>query len=138
MGSRMSLLMLFLVLCHGVALTMGLWRTEVEEREEGHPRPDKLFMMLKSKRVAQTDAGEMRVLESYGGRILERRLNIGFINMEPRSLFIPQYIDSTLIIFLRSGIIIQCICMHALLGIWEMRINYLDIVFRGSKVGIHI
>ncbi|KAG4961284.1 hypothetical protein JHK87_037917 [Glycine soja] len=82
---------------------MGLWRTEVEEREEGHPRPDKLFMMLKSKRVAQTDAGEMRVLESYGGRILERRLNIGFINMEPRSLFIPQYIDSTLIIFLRSG-----------------------------------
>ncbi|TKY48497.1 Vicilin antimicrobial peptides 2-2 [Spatholobus suberectus] len=101
MGSRVSLLILFLVLCHGVAVTMGrFWRTEVEE---GPPRPDKLFLMLKSKRVAKTDAGEMRVLESYGGRISERRLHIGFITMEPRSLFIPQYLDSTLIIFVRSG-----------------------------------
>ncbi|RDX92544.1 Vicilin-like seed storage protein, partial [Mucuna pruriens] len=82
---------------------MGLWRTEVEEREEGDSKSDKLFLMLKPKRVAKTDAGEMRVLESYGGRVLQRRLNIGFITMEPRSLFIPHYLDSTLIMFVRSG-----------------------------------
>ncbi|XP_020223440.1 vicilin-like seed storage protein At2g28490 [Cajanus cajan] len=100
MGSRVSLLILFLVLCHSLSVTMGrFWRKEVEERED----PDKLFLMLKSKRVAKTDAGEMRVLESYGGRVSERSLHIGFITMEPRSLFVPQYLDSTMIIFLRSG-----------------------------------
>lgn len=117
MGSRVTLLVLFLVLCNGVALTMArFWRTEVEAREEGVTRQDKLFLMLKSKRVAKTDAGEMRVLESYGGRVLERHLHIGFITMEPMSLFIPQYIDSTLIIFVRSGIyhyIYMLTCVHS-------------------------
>ncbi|XP_027343385.1 LOW QUALITY PROTEIN: vicilin-like seed storage protein At2g28490 [Abrus precatorius] len=103
MGNRGTLLVLLLVFCHGVAITMGFWMTEGKEREERSARADKMFMMQKSKRVAKTDAGEMRVLESYGGRILERALNIGFITMEPRSLFIPQYLDSSLIIFLRTG-----------------------------------
>ncbi|XP_061354956.1 vicilin-like seed storage protein At2g28490 [Gastrolobium bilobum] len=103
MGNKATLLIFLLVLCHGVAVTMGLWRTEVEEREEDPPRPNKLFLMQNSKVVAKTDAGEMRVLESYGGRIMERRLHIGFITMESRSLFIPQYLDSTLIIFVRRG-----------------------------------
>ncbi|RDX66405.1 Vicilin-like seed storage protein, partial [Mucuna pruriens] len=103
MGNRVILLILFLVLSHGVTITMSLWRTEVEEREKGASRPDKLFLLLKSKRVVKTDAGEMQVLENYGGRILERRLDIGFISMEPKSLFIPQYLDSTLIIFVRLG-----------------------------------
>ncbi|KAK7402142.1 hypothetical protein VNO78_14172 [Psophocarpus tetragonolobus] len=103
MGSRVTLLILFLVLCNGVALTMGFWRTKGEDKEEEPLSSDKLFLMMKSKHVAKTDAGEMRVLESYGGGNSDRRLNIGFITMEPRSLFIPQYLDSTLIIFVRSG-----------------------------------
>lgn len=100
MGDKATLLILLLVLCHGVAVTMGYWVTELEE---GSPRPDKLFMLQKSKSVAKTDAGEMRVLESYGGRVSERRLHIGFITMEPRSLFVPQYLDSSLVMFVRSG-----------------------------------
>ena len=104
MGNRTTLLVLLFVLCHGVAVTMGLWRNEGEERKEGPPRPDKMFMMMNSKRVVKTDAGEMRVLESYGGKIMERRLHIGFITMQPRSLFIPQYIDSSFIMFVREGI----------------------------------
>ncbi|KAK7335724.1 hypothetical protein VNO80_27721 [Phaseolus coccineus] len=104
MGSSVTLLILLFVLCHGVTVTMGrFWRTEVEERKEDPPRPDNLFLMKKSKLVIKTSAGKMRVLESYGSRASERHLHIGFITMEPRSLFIPQYIDSSLIIFVRSG-----------------------------------
>lgn len=111
MGSSVTLLILLFVLCHGVAVTMGrFWRTEVEERKEDPPSPNNMFLMKKSKVVAKTSAGKMRVLESYGSRVSERHLHIGFITMEPRSLFIPQYIDSTLIIFVHSGIIIY---MHA-------------------------
>ncbi|GAB2285089.1 hypothetical protein Dimus_019543 [Dionaea muscipula] len=39
----------------------------------------------------------------YQGKMVNRQLHIGFITMEPRSLFIPQYLDSGLIIFLRRG-----------------------------------
>lgn len=106
--------MLLLVLCNGVAVTMGFWMKEVEERKEWDPKPDKMFLMRNSKRMIKTDAGEMRVLESYGGRIMDRRLHIGFITMEPRSLFVPQYLDSTFIIFVRAGIRISppflCLC----------------------------
>ncbi|KAE9600615.1 putative rmlC-like jelly roll protein [Lupinus albus] len=103
MANRTTLLVLVLVLCHGVAMTMGFWMKEMEKKEHWHPKPDKLFLMQHLKRMVKTDAGEMSMLESYGGRIMDRRLNIGFIIMEPSSLFIPQYLDSTFIIFLRSG-----------------------------------
>jgi hypothetical protein len=94
-------LLFMLIVCHGLSMTMGMW--EAEDKEHGHPLPRKLFLMEKSKRMVNTDAGEMRVLESYG-RIHERRLHIGIIDMEPNSLFVPQYLDSTLILFVRSGI----------------------------------
>lgn len=98
MRDKTTFLITFLVLCHGV---VGLW--EEERSEVGPQRQNKMFMLQNSKRVAKTDAGEMRVLESHGGRISERRLHIGFINMEPNSLFVPQYLDSALILFVRSG-----------------------------------
>jgi len=95
---------MLLILCHGVSMTMGMW--EAEDKENGHSTQDKkLFLLQNSKRVVKTDAGEMRVLESHGGRISERRLHVGFITMEPSSLFVPQYLDSTLIIFVLTGII---------------------------------
>lgn len=113
MGSSVTLLILLFVLCHGVTVTMGqFWSTEGEERKEDPPTPDNLFLMKKSKLVIKTSAGKMRVFESYGGKASERHLHIGFITMEPKSLFIPQYIDSTLIVFVRSGIMIY-ICTHA-------------------------
>ncbi|KAK2424737.1 vicilin seed storage protein [Trifolium repens] len=93
-------LLFMLIVCHGLSMTMGMW--EAEDKEDGHPLPRKLFLMEKSKRMVNTDAGEMRVLESYG-KIHERRLHIGIIDMEPNSLFVPQYLDSTLILFVRSG-----------------------------------
>lgn len=97
-GSKTTLLlMLLVVLCHGVAITIG-------ERTSSSKSSNKLFLMQDSKSVVKADAGEMRVLESHGGRRLERLMHIGFITMEPKSLFIPQYLDSNLVIFVRRGI----------------------------------
>ncbi|AES67413.1 vicilin-like seed storage protein At2g28490 [Medicago truncatula] len=102
MGNKAPLLIMLLILCHGVSMTMGMW--EVEDRENGPSTPNKkLFLLQNSKLVVKTDAGEMRVLKSHGGRISERRLHVGFITMEPSSLFVPQYLDSTLIIFVLTG-----------------------------------
>ncbi|XP_056693257.1 vicilin-like seed storage protein At2g28490 isoform X1 [Spinacia oleracea] len=91
---------------------------EQEEEERGRqprpkPRPEPyrpggrggegMFVLRDSKKVISTQAGEMRVVRGYGGKIVENPLDIGFITMEPRSLFVPQYLDSSLIIFLRRG-----------------------------------
>ncbi|CAM8962208.1 unnamed protein product [Rhodiola kirilowii] len=77
-------------------------REEVGYRERG----DSPFLLQESKRVVRTDAGEMSVVRGFelgiGG--VERPLHIGFITMEPKSLFVPQYLDSSLIIFVRRGV----------------------------------
>ena len=93
------------------------WRREREERERGRERErereeteeeeetEDWFLLQDSKDVVKTDAGEMRVVRSLGGRIVDRPMHIGFITMEPKSLFIPQYLDSSLILFIRRGTI---------------------------------
>ncbi|GAV62080.1 Cupin_1 domain-containing protein [Cephalotus follicularis] len=106
MGNRVTLLLLVLVLCYGVGMAMGYreeedWRREREERGKGEG--EDWFLLQDSKHVVKTDAGDMRVVKSLGGRIIDRPMHIGFIRMEPKTLFIPQYIDSTLIIFVRRG-----------------------------------
>ncbi|KAE8691024.1 LOB domain-containing protein 11-like [Hibiscus syriacus] len=114
MGKGLSFLLLALFLCHALTVTTGYegekqWRKEREreeseqEEEEGGRRTDDIFLMRRSTRVIRTDAGEMRVVRSPGGRIMEKPLHIGFITMEPQSLFIPQYLDSSLILFVRTG-----------------------------------
>uniref|UniRef100_A0A803L3T4 Cupin type-1 domain-containing protein n=1 Tax=Chenopodium quinoa TaxID=63459 RepID=A0A803L3T4_CHEQI len=90
-----------------------------DEDEEGgrEPRPKlrpepygpggggkgEMFLLKDSKKVVSTQAGEMRVVKGYGGKIVESPLHIGFITMEPRSLFVPQYMDSSLILYIRRG-----------------------------------
>lgn len=122
-----TLLLLGLVFCHGLSKVMGYrgyeeeeeeeedWRRERErEQEEGGggggrwPQAEDWFLLHDSKRVVQTEAGEVRVVRSLGGgRLMERQLHIGFITMEPKSLYVPQYIDSNLILFIRRGIYIH-------------------------------
>ena len=73
------------------------------EKEEGGDDSKRLFMLEDSKQVVKTEAGEVRVIS---GPKLERdmpNMHIGFISMEPSSLFIPQYIDANLILFVRRG-----------------------------------
>lgn len=100
------------------------WEEEEEEEEERRrrpqpepygPRPEpyepgrrgkgEMFLLKESKKVISTEAGEMRVVKGYGGRLVERPLHIGFLTLEPRSLFVPQYLDSSLILFVRRGIL---------------------------------
>ncbi|EXB98567.1 Vicilin-like antimicrobial peptides 2-2 [Morus notabilis] len=112
----LSLLVLGLLLCHGLlGMAVGYdeeeedWRREREreekrrEREEERGEDFEPFLLKDSKHVVKTDAGEMRVVKSFGGRFVQGPMRIGFIMMEPKTLFVPQYLDSSLIIFIRRG-----------------------------------
>ncbi|KAF8396631.1 hypothetical protein HHK36_018255 [Tetracentron sinense] len=76
---------------------------EGEGEGGGKGRGGEMFLLQDSKQVLKTKAGEMRVMRGFGGRGVVNPMHIGFISMEPKSLFIPQYIDSDLILFIRRG-----------------------------------
>ncbi|KAI3822864.1 hypothetical protein L1987_10463 [Smallanthus sonchifolius] len=61
------------------------------------------YILSDSKRVVATDAGGMRVVRGVGGKLTESPMHIGFITMEPNSMFKPQYLDSSLILFVELG-----------------------------------
>lgn len=108
---RLTLLVLVLVLSYGALGIMCHdededWSREKErerERRREEERDEPPFLLKESKHIMKTDAGEMRVVWSSGGRFVGGTLRIGFITMEPKTLFIPQYLDSDLIIFIRRG-----------------------------------
>ncbi|KAF6134712.1 hypothetical protein GIB67_002113, partial [Kingdonia uniflora] len=76
-----------------------------EEGEEMGYKGEDVFLLQRSKQLMKTDVGEFRVVKGFGGRVagIQNSIHIGFINMEPKTLFIPQYIDSSLIIFVCRG-----------------------------------
>ncbi|KAL3718830.1 hypothetical protein ACJRO7_003871 [Eucalyptus globulus] len=76
---------------------------EWKRRERGGGEAEDFFLLHDSEHVFQTEAGEMKVVRSFGGRIVDRPMHIGFITMEPQTLFLPQYLDSNLILFVRRG-----------------------------------
>ncbi|KAG6526649.1 hypothetical protein ZIOFF_016650 [Zingiber officinale] len=71
------------------------------------------FRLEKWEQVVKTEAGEVRVLRGSGspskrqgagaGSDRTNSIHIGFIFMEPKSLFIPQYLDSSLVLFVHRG-----------------------------------
>ncbi|XP_030441766.2 vicilin-like seed storage protein At2g28490 [Syzygium oleosum] len=79
------------------------WRRTERGGGAGRGEADDFFLLHDSKHVFRTDAGEMTVVRSFSGRIVERPMHIGFITMEPQTLFVPQYLDSNLILFVRRG-----------------------------------
>ncbi|KAL2471124.1 RmlC-like cupins superfamily protein [Abeliophyllum distichum] len=74
-----------------------------EEGGAGKREGEDQFLLQDSKQVLRTDAGDVRVVRGFGGRFMKSLMHIGFITMEPKSLFIPQYLDSSLILFIRRG-----------------------------------
>ncbi|KAK3206049.1 hypothetical protein Dsin_020095 [Dipteronia sinensis] len=104
-SNLLSFLLVGLVLCHGVSMErQSVYREEGgEEEERGGGYDEQRFLLPRSEQVVRTDAGEMRVVKSSGGEIVNRPMHIGFITMEPKTLFIPQYMDSSLILFVRTG-----------------------------------
>ncbi|KAK0604676.1 hypothetical protein LWI29_018128 [Acer saccharum] len=118
--SLLTLLLALLVVCHGVVPATarrqmeeeeGEWdwgrRSEDDDEKKGRssgPQDKEMFLLQRSKQIVRTEAGEMRVVRSVGGgRIVDRPMHIGFITMEPQTLYVPQYIDSSLILFVRRG-----------------------------------
>lgn len=106
MGKRTDweALLLLVVLAAAVAVTVAGGGVDVEDEGLWREGGSDWFLLKDSKHVVKTDAGEMKVVRGVRGKSITNPMHIGFITMEPRSLFIPQYLDSSLIIFLRAGI----------------------------------
>lgn len=96
----------------------GEWRPE-EEAEGGGGGVGTgkgLFLLDKVEKVVESEGGRVRVVRGvpeapsqHGGwsagcgACREGLMHIGFITMEPKTLFVPQYIDSNLILFVQRG-----------------------------------
>ncbi|XAR60471.1 hypothetical protein NMG60_11033870 [Bertholletia excelsa] len=107
MGKREFTVLLVLAMCYA-ALAEAVAGYEGEKTEEGGERGrgvrDRgIFLLPETKHVVKTDAGDMRLVRGFGGTLVQRRMHVGFITMEPKSLFVPQYLDSNLILFVRRG-----------------------------------
>ncbi|XP_042475423.1 vicilin-like seed storage protein At2g28490 [Macadamia integrifolia] len=111
-------LFLFVIFFFSLPMAMGYYDEEGEgegegegrewdrggqgRREERGDRRD-MFLLHRSQRIVSTEAGEMTVVRGLTMKGMENPIHIGFINMEPKTLFIPQYIDSNLVLFVRRG-----------------------------------
>ncbi|KAL5711357.1 hypothetical protein ACHQM5_021821 [Ranunculus cassubicifolius] len=77
---------------------------EGEDQGEGGKGQGDIFVLPKAKEVMRGEAGEFSVVRGFAQRGgIQSPMHIGFINMEPKSLFLPQYLDSSLILFVRRG-----------------------------------
>ncbi|MCD7454187.1 hypothetical protein HAX54_023901, partial [Datura stramonium] len=115
MGYRRTLLLLVLVLFSALVASVGGYeyegrRRESEEEEEEEEseqktQGEKWFLLRRLHDVVKTDAGSMRLVKGgyRRGSFLHSPMHIGFISMEPNSLFIPQYLDSDLVLFVHHG-----------------------------------
>ncbi|KAJ4764293.1 Vicilin-like antimicrobial peptides 2-2 [Rhynchospora pubera] len=83
---------------------------EEEWEEKGSKRG--LFILDKWEKVVESEGGEVRVVRGFGSPmdhgsgfdgLREGLLHIGLILMEPKTLFVPQYLDAGLILFVRRG-----------------------------------
>jgi hypothetical protein len=117
----------------------GEWRPEEEGKGRGgEPAAVKgLFVLDKVEKVVESEGGQVHVVRGqqwppastfepeapwqHGGwsaaGCREGLMHIGFITMEPKTLFVPQYIDSNLILFVQRGEtqleLITCALNHA-------------------------
>ncbi|KAL6660120.1 hypothetical protein ACP70R_002242 [Stipagrostis hirtigluma subsp. patula] len=86
----------------------GEWRPEEEEGKGGGAGRG-LFVLDRLEKVVESEGGQVRVVRGQpwpptpGGACREGLMHIGFITMEPKTLFVPQYLDSSLILFVRRG-----------------------------------
>lgn len=109
MGNRKALLLILLVFSSLLVASVGAYEYErrgKEVEEEGESSESEWFLLHDSKEIVRTDAGVMRVVRGgFGGGVsmFQSPMYIGFITMEPNTLFIPQYLDSHLTLFVRRG-----------------------------------
>ncbi|KAM3231964.1 vicilin-like seed storage protein [Capsicum chacoense] len=110
MGNRTLMLLVLVLFSTLVASVVGYeyeGRREREEEEESEQRTqgENWFLLRQLHDVVKTDAGSMRMVKGgyRRGSFLHSPMHVGFISMEPNSLFIPQYLDSDLVLFVHHG-----------------------------------
>lgn len=109
MGKKRLLLLALLVACCALVATVDGYVDQYEGEGRGgsggeeSPGGNSKFLLQESMHVVKTDAGEMRVIRGDVHGFWTNPMHIGLINMEPNSLFIPQYLDSSIILFIRTG-----------------------------------
>ncbi|KAK4370545.1 hypothetical protein RND71_010020 [Anisodus tanguticus] len=110
MGNIRILLLLVLVLFSALVTSVGGYgyegrKREREEEGEQKTQGEFFFLLRHLHEVVKTDAGTMRLVKGgyRRGSFLHSPMHIGFISMEPNSLFIPQYLDSDLVLFVHHG-----------------------------------
>ncbi|KAG2327435.1 hypothetical protein Bca52824_010163 [Brassica carinata] len=101
-NKRIFMFLLLIVFFNGVMM-MRSNGYEGEEEQGGGGRERAGFMMKEWRQVIKSEGGEMRVVISPRGGIIEKPMHIGFLTMEPKTLFVPQYLDSNLLIFIREA-----------------------------------
>ncbi|KAM0877588.1 hypothetical protein ACQ4PT_035378 [Festuca glaucescens] len=82
----------------------GEWRPEEEGKGGGgEPAAGKgLFVLDKVEKVVDSEGGQVHVVRGQPWPPASF-MHIGFITMEPKTLFVPQYMDSNLILFVQRG-----------------------------------
>ena len=83
----------------------GEWRPE-EEKERGEGKG--LFVLDRVEKVVESEGGQVRVVRGQPWPpsavwCREGLMHIGFITMEPKTLFVPHYLDSSITLFVRRG-----------------------------------
>ncbi|CAL4922523.1 unnamed protein product [Urochloa decumbens] len=83
----------------------GEWRPE-KEKGEGEGRG--MFVLDRLEKVVESEGGQVRVVRGQpwppsAWACREGLMHIGFITMEPKTLFVPQYLDSSITLFVRRG-----------------------------------
>ncbi|KAF3786400.1 Vicilin-like seed storage protein [Nymphaea thermarum] len=102
---RVFVVSLLLLLCVCLPMTMARrgGQDDQEEMSSIWSQGGDVFVLRRLKKVYKTEAGEMSVVRGVSSKGSPRELRIGFITMEPRSLFVPQYMNANLILFVRRG-----------------------------------
>ena len=110
--SRLVLLLLLLSQCSAAAPRHGAegwweegegeWRP-AEEEDKGKGRG--LFVLDRLEKVVESEGGQVRVVRGQPSAFACREglMHIGFITMEPKTLFVPQYLDSSITLFVHRG-----------------------------------
>ncbi|XP_008782665.2 vicilin-like seed storage protein At2g28490 [Phoenix dactylifera] len=106
MGDRTAVMLLMLLLSSWCLTAVTGYRGRGArgggEEEEGGGS-GRRFVLEESEEVVKAEGGEVRVVRGFGIGGRPAPMHIGFITMEPKTLFIPQYLDSSLILFVHRG-----------------------------------
>lgn len=77
---------------------------EQEEHYSEHEKSEGIFLLEKSEKILKTEAGEVSVQTRLKDAMKPPHdLQIVFISMEPKSFFVPQYLDSESVFYVLRG-----------------------------------